>query len=162
MNLYELEANFLEMVNRAESADGSDQQAINDTIESLQSGIVDKAIDYGHVIQQLEADRDQLKAKIKHDQDRLRVVRNNAKRMREALKQGMDIAGITHVKDADTSISLQKGQPNLVVSDEKAIPEDYYSEQKPTLQKKALIADLKAGVKVPGVELQPTKTIRIN
>jgi len=44
--------------------------------------------------------------------------------------------------------------------DDKAIPKNYYIEQEPALDKKALLADLKNG-DVPGAELQQSESIRI-
>jgi len=66
MNLYELDGNLLNVVELASSAKPEDQQLFDDTIESLQDSIADKAIGYGKVIKQLVADKKQLASTLCH------------------------------------------------------------------------------------------------
>ena len=98
MNLYQLEDNLLKVIDLAESADEDNQQLFNDTIDSIKDGIVDKAVDYAHVIKQLQADR---KDKLK----RLLMMKplngqltNNIKELKEALQDGMEMAGKEKIK----------------------------------------------------------------
>ncbi|MFQ9546240.1 MAG: siphovirus Gp157 family protein, partial [Clostridium sp.] len=45
--------------------------------------------------------------------------------------------------------------------DEKLIPEEYWIEQAPVLDKKTLLAALKAGEEIPGVSIKQTESLRI-
>ncbi len=108
MNLYQLEDNLMQVVEMAESADESDQQKFDDTIDSLKDGILDKAVSYAHVIKQLKADSKQLNEKIKHDVAVKCSIDNNVDKLKGALQQGMEMAGKDKIKDLDTSIWIQK------------------------------------------------------
>lgn len=160
MNLYQLEDNLMKVVEMAESADEDDQQKFNDTIESLQSSIVDKAVSYANVIKQLKADSKQLGEKIKHDQAVKRSIDKNAIRLLSTLQQGMDTAGIDHIKDLDTSIWIQKNAPSVRHVNDDLIPSKYIKTET-KIDTQAILNDLKQGIEVPGAELQQTQSIRI-
>lgn len=160
MNLYQLEDNLMQVVEMAESANEDGQQKFNDTIDSLKDGIVDKAVSYAHVIQQLKADSKQLDEKIKHDQAVKRSIDKNVIRLLSTLQQGMDTAGIDHIKDLDTSIWIQKNAPSVRHVNDDLIPSKY-TKTETRIDTKAVLNDLKQGIEVPGAELQQTKSIRI-
>ncbi|WP_333603925.1 siphovirus Gp157 family protein [Lactobacillus acetotolerans] len=160
MNLYQLEDNLLKVIDLAESADEDNQQLFNDTIDSIKDGIVDKAVDYAHVIKQLQADRKELAEKIAHDEAIKRSIDNNIKELKEALQDGMEMAGKEKIKGLDTSIWIQNNAPSLRHINDDLIPSGYIK-QEPKIQSKEILKDLKNGVEIPGVELQQTKSIRI-
>jgi hypothetical protein len=160
MNLYQLEDNLMKVVEMAESADEDDQQKFNDTIDSLKSSIVDKAVSYAHVIKQLKADSKQLNEKIQHDVAVKRSIDNNVDKLKGALQQGMEMAGKDKIKDLDMSIWIQNNAPSVRHVDDDLIPSKYIK-QEPKIQTQAILNDLKQGIEVPGAELQQTKSIRI-
>lgn len=160
MNLYELEGNLLHVVELANSAKPEDQQLFDDTIESLQDGIADKAIDYGKVINQLVADKKQLTDKISHDQDRKRILSNNISRLKLALQHGMETAGKDKIKDIDLSIWIQNNPVSVAVTNDKLIP-DEFTEVEKKLNKTAIKQALNDGEEVPGAKLVQTRSIRI-
>lgn len=160
MNLYELEGNLLHVVELANSAKPEDQQLFDDTIESLQDSIADKAIGYGKVIKQLVADKKQLTEKISHDQDRKRILSNNISRLKLALQHGMETAGKDKIKDIDLSIWIQNNQPSVSVTNDKLIP-DEFTEVEKKLNKTAIKQALNDGEEVPGAKLVQTRSIRI-
>lgn len=160
MNLYELEGNLLHVVELANSAKPEDQQLFADTIESLQDSIADKAIGYGKVINQLVADEKQLADKIKHDQERKRVLSNNISRLKLALQHGMETAGKDKIKDIDLSIWIQNNPVSVAVTDDKLIPGEFTEIEK-KLNKTAIKQALNDGEEVPGAKLVQTRSIRI-
>lgn len=160
MNLYELEGNLLHVVELANSAKPEDQQLFADTIESLQDSIADKAIGYGKVINQLVADEKQLADKIKHDQERKRVLSNNISRLKLALQHGMETAGKDKIKDIDLSIWIQNNPVSVAVTDDKLIPGEFTEVEK-KLNKAAIKQALNDGEEVPGAKLVQTRSIRI-
>lgn len=160
MNLYELEGNLLHVVELANSSKPEDQQLFDDTIESLQDSIADKAIDYGKVINQLVADKKQLTDKISHDQDRKHILSNNISRLKLALQHGMETAGKDKIKDIDLSIWIQNNPVSVAVTDDKLIP-DEFTEVEKKLNKTAIRQALNDGEEVPGAKLVQTRSIRI-
>lgn len=160
MNLYELEGNLLHVVELANSSKPEDQQLFDDTIESLQDSIADKAIGYGKVINQLVADKKQLTDKISHDQDRKRILSNNISRLKLALQHGMETAGKDKIKDIDLSIWIQNNPVSVAVTNDKLIPGEFTEVEK-KLNKTAIKQALNDGEEVPGAKLVQTRSIRI-
>lgn len=160
MNLYELEGKLLYVVELANSSKPEDQQLFDDTIESLQDSIADKAIGYGKVINQLVADKKQLTDKISHDQDRKRILSNNISRLKLALQHGMETAGKDKIKDIDLSIWIQNNPVSVAVTDDKLIPGEFTEVEK-KLNKTAIKQALNDGEEVPGAKLVQTRSIRI-
>jgi hypothetical protein len=62
-------------------------------------------------------------------------------------------AGIARLEAEDFSVSLRVGGPKLVLSDEGAIPPDFFVAQPAKLDRAALAQALKAGQAVPGALL---------
>lgn len=160
MNLYQLEDNLYQVVRLAESADPEDQQAFDDTILSLKDGIADKAIGYGKVIKQLTSDEKQLAEKMKADAERKASLISKIKRLKDALQQGLEAAGLDHVKDVDLAIWIQNNPSSIRLTDEDKVPDDFIKTTT-SLDKKGILAALKDGEDVPGAELTQGRSIRI-
>ncbi|KRN01261.1 hypothetical protein FD13_GL001169 [Levilactobacillus senmaizukei DSM 21775 = NBRC 103853] len=160
MNLYQLEDNLYQVVRLAESADPEDKQAFDDTILSLKDGIADKAIGYGKVIKQLTSDEKQLAEKMKADADRKSSLASNIRRLKDALQQGLEAAGLDHVKDVDLAIWIQNNPASVNLTDEEKVPGDFVRTTT-SLDKKSILAALKDGESVPGAELTQGRSIRI-
>ena len=72
----------------------------------------------------------------------------------------MEQTGIDRVEGKLIKVAIQNNPQSVRVENEEALKE-YFIEQAPKLDKKALLADLKNGVEVYGAELQQTRSIRI-
>lgn len=157
MNLYELTQNAMNLQNMLESGE-IDEEIFNDTLSSM--GIEEKAENVCKMIRNLEARA----AAFKEEKDRLAKrqsqCENGAKRLKESLlihltaldKTKMDAGLFSVTKCATTSA-------NIV--DENSIAPNYLVPQPPTIDKRQILADLKAGMAVPGAELSKTEYVRI-
>lgn len=63
---------------------------------------------------------------------------------RAMIANGLNIAGLPKLETAGGTVSIKAVAPKLIVSDESAVPAKYWTAGAPTLDKKALLADLKA------------------
>jgi hypothetical protein len=68
----------------------------------------------------------------------------------------MERADIQKIAEADLTVSLRASPPGLMVTDEKAIPADYWIAQEPKLDRSGLRKMLQNGTDVPGVTLGNT------
>jgi hypothetical protein len=59
------------------------------------------------------------------------------------------------------TFNIQKNPPSVEVLNDSAIPKNYFVEQDPVLNKKAILADLKNGIEVPGAEMKQSEGLRI-
>lgn len=157
MKLYELSQNYQMVLDMIE--DGNEEYL--DTLESLGEAIEEKAENTAKLIKSLDAQTEVIKAEEKRLADRRRALENKAKRMKEYLQENLEAAGIKKVKGQLLTVAIQKNPPSLNVVDESLIDQSYFIEQKPALDKKALLQAIKDGAEVEGVEIKQTESVRI-
>lgn len=75
------------------------------------------------------------------------------KRLKEALCLAMQVGDVQKLERPSATLSLKRVPAGLVITDEKAIPLDYFVRQDPRLDRKALLAALKDKAEIPGVTL---------
>lgn len=73
--------------------------------------------------------------------------------VRTALAIAMDQAGRKTYPHAAVTITLKAVPPSVMVTDEAAIPAQYFKPKDPVLDKRALLTDLKAKKTIPGCTL---------
>ncbi|MEB6277528.1 siphovirus Gp157 family protein [Staphylococcus gallinarum] len=138
-----------------------DEQALNDTLASINDALEDKADGYVSVIKSLESDNKAIDEEIKRLQQRKTTNKNGIDRLKESLKEAMESTGKTKFKTALNSYNIQNNSPSLNVIDEKHIPKDFWLSQAPKIDKKALLKHLKEENEVPGVEIKQTQSLRV-
>ena len=157
MNLYELSTNYLQIQEMIlEGAEG-----LEDTLESLNDAIEEKAVGYAKVIKNIEGQVLAIKEEEKRLAERRRSLESNIKRLKENLELSMLDTGKKKIKTNLFTFNIQKNPPSVKILDEEAIPSDYLVKQKPKIDKKAIINDLKNGVEVEGVEIKQDESLRI-
>lgn len=157
MKLYELSQNYQMVLDMIE--DGNEEYL--DTLESLGEALEEKAENTAKLIKSLDAQTEVIKAEEKRLADRRRALENKAKRMKDYLQENLEAAGIKKVKGQLLTVAIQKNPPSLNVVDESLIDQSYFVEQKPVLDKKALLQAIKDGAEVEGAELKQTEGVRI-
>ena len=127
MTLYELTGELLELLRMAEDPE-VDEQMLNDTLESVNMEIEDKADAYAKIMQELEADADKLKGEIERLQARKKTITNNIERIKKSLKESMESTGKTKFKTDLFSFNIAKngGKAPLILDvPEKDVPRDW-------------------------------------
>ena len=163
MTLYDLTEEYMTLLQMAEDPD-TDPEVLTDTMEALEGEIEDKADGYAIVMKELEA----AEQKIKNEVDRLNARRltisNNMRAMKLRLQESMKITGKTKFKTDLFSFGIQKNPPSVVMDEQylENIPERYLVPQEPTIDKKKIKEDLKAGVDLEGIaHLEQSESLRI-
>ena len=157
MNLYELSGAYHHIQTMIE--DGQD--GLEDTLESLNDAIEDKAVGYAKVIKNLESQAKAIKEEEKRLADRRKSLENNVNGLKENLEQAMVFNGKKKIKTNLFSFNVQKNPPSLKVIDEDLIPKQYYEEQAPKLNRRELLNNLKEGELIDGVEITQGESLRI-
>lgn len=158
--LYDLTANYQQVLDMiTESEEG--HPGFADTLESIEDAIEDKLNATAIIIKTLDA---QAKA-LKDEEDRMRkrrqALENNSKRLKAYAEDALRATGRDKVIGNTFTLALQKNPPSALIQDDKAIPAHYLIEQLPTIDKKAILEDLKNGIFVEGAELQQKRSLRI-
>ena len=154
MKLYELTQNYLNLQELLENPEIPAEMIETALIE-------DKAENIAKLIKTLEADVSGFKAEEKRLADRRKSLENRVTGLKNYIDNSMKVTGKNKFKGQLFSFSIQKNPPSLNVEDEKLIPEEYWIEQAPVLDKKTLLAALKSGEEIPGVSIKQTESLII-
>lgn len=160
MTLYQLQEEYMELLEMAENPD-IDEQIITDTMEAIAGEIETKADGYAVVIKELEADARKLKDEEARLNARRRTIENNITTMKSNLQTAMTETGKTKFKTELFSFGIQKNPASVVIDGE--VPEEYLIAQEPKVDRKKLLADLKFGKNLEGVaHLEQKESLRIS
>ena len=159
MTLFELTGEYIAVLNMAE--DGDDPDVIRDTLESFGGEIEDKADSIAYVLSQLAGDVETLKKEEQRIATRRKAIENNSERLKMYLADCMRVTGKTKFKTARHSFGIAKNPPSLRLIEGRTIPAEYLTPQEPKVEKRQIIADLKAGKEMDFAELVYTEGLRI-
>lgn len=140
---------------------GVDEQTLTDTLEAEAWPLELKAQNYGFVIRNLESTAASIKEAEAAMSARRKALEKRAMHLQERLKTGMEIAGVQELSCPYFAIKIKKNPPAIDVWDEKQVPEKYLVQATPpppSIDKKAIKADIEAGIEVPGaMKVQGTR-----
>jgi hypothetical protein len=140
----------------------TDKETLRDTLEGItdlhemiaaviRSALVDEALQSG------------LRLRVDQMKERLARFEKRAAKKRQLALEGMLEAGLSKLEQPDFTASARAGTPALVVVSEQLIPPTFWIPQPPKLDRQSLLAQLKHGRSVMGVELsnpKPTLAVR--
>ena len=139
-----------------------DEETLADTLEGItdlhemiaaviRSALVDEALRVG------------LRSRVGEMRERLTRLELRCEKKREMALGAMSQVGLRKLEQPDFTASVRAGLPMLFVVSESDIPPAYWVPQAPRLDRQSLLADLKHGNEVPGVQLgnpKPILTVR--
>jgi FtsZ-binding cell division protein ZapB len=160
MKLYEIAENYRNLQELLENEDVP-QEMVTKALEEVGEQLEDKAENIAKLIKTLEVEVNGFKEEEKRLSDRRKSLESKAKGLKDYLDAEMKATGKLKFKGKLFSFNIQKNAPSVNVLDEKLIPNEYLIKQDPVIDKKGLLADLKSGNDIPGVELKQTKSLRI-
>lgn len=158
--LYELTEQYQHLLNLIDEHE-TDSPALIDTLEAIDGAIEDKLDNIAKLVRTLEAESEAFKKEELRFQTKRKVRENNTKRLKAYAQEALEATGRKKVEGATFTLALQKNPPSVEVLDEKLIPPTYFIPQDPTLDKKSLLAQLKAGQSIAGVDMKQTESLRI-
>lgn len=157
--LYDLSNDWQMLVNLASSGE-IEKEVLQDTLDSMSYEIDEKAEGYAIVDLELKASEEKLAHEIKRLQERKSSITKNRKQLKDSLTEEMIAMNKEKIKTDKFTIYVQNNPQSVEVTDETNIPFTYYVEQKPKLDKRALLDDLKSGVEVEGASIKQTRGVR--
>ena len=160
MNLFEISNEYLAILQLAEDPD-VDPEVLADTMEGIEADFESKADAYAYIIATLKGDASTIDAELKRLKARKDAIENNADRLKKSLEEAMRVTGKTKFKTAMHSFGIQKNPQSVRIIEGAEIPDTYLIPQEPKIDKKAILADLKAGKKFDFAELQQSEGLRI-
>lgn len=166
--LYELTAQYADLLNAIESGDVP-EEAITDTLEALGGELDEKIDSIACIVKQLDGEAANIKAEKSALAERQSVKEHQRDRLKDYIRQAMQLAGKKKIETSRNCVSVGKAQPKAVITDLDALrgrediwkPYDYSKEA--NVDKTSLKTLLQAGEFIPGAALQdgtPRLTIK--
>lgn len=163
MTLYQLTQEFETLLEIMEDPD-VDPVTLEDTFEALGGEIEAKAEGYGKVIRQLEYNTGVLKDEMDRLSKRKKVIENNIDRMKKTMQKAMELIGKPKIDTDLFTFKIQKNPASVVmdVNYIEDVPEEYLIAQDPKIDRKKIMADIKAGKDLDGIaHLEQGSSLRI-
>ena len=161
--LYELTSDYENLLQLAEDPD-TDPQILKDTMEAIEGEIEEKADGYAMIVKELEAQELALKMETDRLTNRRLAISNNITCLKRGLEAAMRLTGKTKFKTTLFSYGIQKNPPSVVMDEQyiENIPKDYLKYKDPDIDKKRILADIKAGKDLSGIaHIVQTESLRI-
>ena len=163
-SIYEITSDIA-FINQMLEANGEvDPEALRGGLEVSKEDLVLKLESYCKVIKNFEA----VISGLKEEEARLKAKRtsyeNTIDRMKKAMQMAMETVEETKLPCGTFTVSIQKNPESVVVDvdDIGLIPEAYWKVKEPEVDRKKLLADLKAGKNLEGIaHIEQTKGLRI-
>lgn len=155
MKLYEISQQYADVQKLIDSDDtGSMAEAIAETMQLIEGDFQDKAVNVVLFTQNIESDIEAIDAEIKRLQEKKKSIQNKADGMRDYLRMNMAATGINKISCPLFSITLSAPAQQVEITDESLLPDDYVAVKTViSPDKRKILADLKAGVNIPGAML---------
>ncbi len=131
---------------------GDDEEMAHDAVEG-ETGLIEAITSAVARIGELEAFESAIAEQVKALSARKARFGDQAERIRTAVMVAMGMADLKNLELASVTLSRKTVPPKVVITDEAAIPSRFWKPSDPTLDKKALLAALKAKEPVAGAEL---------
>ena len=156
--LYELTGQYIELLSAIESGD-IPEEAISDTLEALGGELDEKIDSVACIIKQLDSEAIAIKAEKAKLADRQSVKEHQRDRLKDYIRQAMQLAGKKKVETSRNCVSVGKAQPKVVITNLDALksrndiwkPYDY---RETNVDKATLKTLLQSGEQIPGAALQ--------
>lgn len=166
MKLYELIDRYAALCDLAfdeSDDDGQVSEEFSRMLQALEGDIDTKFEQCGFALRNMQAMADALDAEAKRLAKRRDKVTDRIERLKGYLKSEMQRLGQTKRQAGMFTFSIRAngGSPAVKVLDERAIPEEFWVNPDPVLDKKAICEAAGRGVAVPGVELVRGEHLRV-
>jgi hypothetical protein len=167
MTLYELMNEYKDFINAVESGD-IPEDAIADTLESIEASIEDKIDNTACLLKVLEAEEAAIKAEEDRLAERRKVKANTRERIKTYLSEMLLAMGKTEFESPRNKISFRKTPGKVVFADEKAFIEwaSQYDDSlltygKPTVNRTAVKMAIEGGKEINGAEIVVSQSMQL-
>ena len=143
--------------------DEQDLTTLETALKQVEDNIEIKAENIAKLMKSIDADAEVIKIEEQRLAKRRKALENKREGMKSYLEAQLKEMGVDKVQGTLISVRLQKNPPSVNVLNESLIPEKYWKTiVTKSLDKKSMLDDLKADVKIKGAEIKQEKSLRIS
>jgi Siphovirus Gp157 len=169
MNLYQLNNQYLQLLNLA---DELDPETLADTLESIQEPIEEKMENIVYLIRSFEAETEHIKSEMDRLSKMKQTRENKVKQLKQMLFDSVNVVGVESGKNKNKKVAF-KGNPfiksltiqdyqGVELLDEKAIPSEYKEVKTvESIDKKTILKELKEGKEIEGATIKISQSVVI-
>lgn len=158
MTLYEITDQYKQLVEMAEEVD---PDVLADTLEGIEGELEEKAENYAKVIRTLEVDLQGIKGEVDRLTKRKKMIENNIDRIKRSLQEAMISVEKRKFKTQLFNFSIRKNPPSVRIIEGEVIPNDFWKQPSPVLDKESLKSYLKDNGNQEYAELVQTESLSI-
>lgn len=164
MKLYELAQMYREFLEAYESGD-IPEEAVSDTLESLDCAIEDKLDGIACLVKELEAESAAIKAEAGTLAERATAKANKAEWLRKYISMAMQSTGKDALETSRNKLTFRKSES--VVTDDTFIQwaiqghDEYLTYKDPTPNKTVIKEAIKAGQAITGAQIETKRNLQI-
>lgn len=160
--LYELTDAYVSLLNQYEEAEtDAERTDILTAIMAVETDLMEKGDNYARLIRNANAESVALGDEIRRLTAKKAAEDNLVKRLKDNLLFAMGIAGTTELKTTIGKWYIQKNPPKVTITDEMMVPARFLIEQKPEIDKRAILAEFKeTGEIINGIEIVREESVR--
>lgn len=161
MKLYEISNNYIDLFNQADQ-DESIRDALDDTLEVIESEFEEKAINVAKYILNLEIEAEAIKNAESGMKDRRVTLDKKISWLKHYTRTHMEKVNKTKLWCPEFEMKIKKNPPSLIIRDEELIPAQFKKIVKTvSIDKKSIKDILKDGVGVKGCHLEQSNRLEI-
>ncbi|HBG8547967.1 TPA: siphovirus Gp157 family protein [Clostridioides difficile] len=158
--LYELTTDLLEIEEGLTEITGNEVEKLEEIKEIIKQEIQNKNTRIVSVIIDIDSDINSLDLEIKRMQELKKIKKNSLDRLKNNIKECMELLGIKKVETFLGNISIRKSAGSLVIEDEEKIPAIYKTVEQVVKVDKNTIKDfIKKGHEVEGCRIEYSTTL---
>ncbi|GAA4879280.1 hypothetical protein GCM10023310_69280 [Paenibacillus vulneris] len=140
-----------------------DLQLYFQTLESIEDNLELKLENTIKFLRNIEGDIESYKKEKQRLERKQRYLQNTYDRLKNWMKDSLEQNGIDKMGAGQFKARLQKNNPSVDVYDAEKVPKQYVTKTEISVDKKQLLAELKEGKQIEGVQMAPeSKHIRIS
>ena len=166
MKLYEIAADYQKFLEAVESGE-IPEIAINDTLESIQSLLEEKADNIACIIKNMAAEAEAIKAEEQSLAERRKAKERQIDYLKSYLSDALLKSGCPKIETARNKITFRKSEVVSIENEKEFIEwaeknnDEYLTYKSPTINKTAIKKALTAGEEVKGVSIESKQNIQI-
>lgn len=160
MKLYELTENYNNLLDLLENEEVP-KEMLEEALKSVEGDIEEKLENIAKLVKSIDVDIKGYKDEESRLAGKRKALENKQASLKAYIESSLIAIDKKKFKGKIFTLAIQKNAPSVNVVELMDIPKEYLVYSEPTIDKKAILADLKEGKEVPGAELKQSESLRI-